>query len=293
MADYITIDIGGTSIKYGCISEDLKITVRSEAVSQKKGGKDILDTVFQIIERLSAGHDIRGVCISTAGIVDSKEGSVVYSENIPGYSGICIKSFIEEKFGIPCEVENDVNCAALAEHFEGAGKGCASSVMMTVGTGIGGAFIIKNRLWTGNSGSAMEVGYLRVSDGIFQEEGSASALVRNTRKRMHDPELNGRRIFDLAKDGNKICREEVHHMAEILGEGIAQIAWILNPEAIILGGGVMAQEEVLRTPILESMKSCMTPWLYQKTSLRFARLKNDAGMVGAYLNFRQAHERGD
>ena len=118
MEKYLSIDIGGTAIKYGIISEDCHIYEKDKMPTETfKGGAGIKDKVFGIIESFITSHEIRGICISTAGIVDIKNGVIEYSgPTIPNYTGVNWKKELKERYSIPCEVENDVNCAGLAEY---------------------------------------------------------------------------------------------------------------------------------------------------------------------------------
>lgn len=141
MNKYVSIDIGGTAIKYGIIYEDAEIICkRSMKTEAWKGGPAILQKVVGIVEEMKqeVPGEISGICISTAGMVDTKEGSIFYSAPlIPNYAGTQFKKTLEEMFQVPCEVENDVNCAGLAENRSGAAKGAKVALVLTIGTGIG------------------------------------------------------------------------------------------------------------------------------------------------------------
>ena len=142
---YISIDIGGTAIKYGIIGEDAKIMLKKSMPTEAgKGGPAILDKVIGIVNEMLVSHsEIAGICISTAGMVDTETGSIFYSAPlIPNYAGTQFKKILEEKFQIPCEVENDVNCAGLAEYRNGAAKGSKVALVLTIGTGIGGCCLL-------------------------------------------------------------------------------------------------------------------------------------------------------
>ena len=179
MKKYISIDIGGTFIKYGLISEDGAIIENHEMPTQaQKGGEEILNKVLKIIENYTKNHQIEGVAISTAGMVDRENGSIRYaSDLIPNYTGINFKKTIREKFGLNSSVENDVNCAGLAEYTSGAGKDSKIALILTIGTGIGGCAVINGEVYQGVSGSALEVGYMKINNGTFQSLGSAKSLV--------------------------------------------------------------------------------------------------------------------
>lgn len=144
MKKYVSIDIGGTEIKYGLIDEKGQILTRSKMKTEAyKGGPSILEKAVRIVEAYQALEEISGICISTAGMVDTEKGEIFYAAPlIPQYAGTGFKDTMIQKFSLPCEVENDVNCAGLAEYMSGASKGTKASLMLTVGTGIGGCIIL-------------------------------------------------------------------------------------------------------------------------------------------------------
>lgn len=286
---YISLDIGGTYMKYGLIDENGNILEKNElATEAEKGGPQILDKAMKIIGDYTAEHDIEGVAISTAGMVDTEKGAISYaSELIPNYTGVNFKNTIREKFDLPCVVENDVNCAGLAEYKTGAGKGSEIAIVLTIGTGIGGSAIINGEVYHGASGSAMEVGYMHVNGSTFETLGSAKALVEKVAKLKEDDVANwdGKKIFDLAKEGDEICIRAIDEMCDILAIGISNIAYVLNPDMVILGGGIMAQGEYLYDKIDDKLKIHLEKPLYDKISLKFASHQNSAGMLGAYYNY--------
>ena len=222
-------------------------------------------------------------------MVDPDKGEIFYAgPQIPNYAGTQFKKEIEESFGIPCEIENDVNCAGLAEAVSGSGKGAGITLCLTIGTGIGGCLIIDGQVFHGFSNSACEVGYMHMQDGDFQDLASTTALVEYVAK-AHDEEVahwNGRRIFKEATEGNKLCMEGIDRMVDYLGKGLANICYVANPEVVILGGGIMGQEAVLKPKIRKALKNALVPSLAEKTRLEFAHHQNTAGMLGAYYHFK-------
>lgn len=289
MKSYICIDIGGTSIKYGVINEKLDFLVTDEMDTEaKKGGENIVNKIIKIVSKYKNEYDIEGICVSTAGMVNCEKGEIIYaSPLIPNYTGTRIKSVIEDKFNIQCEVENDVNCAALAEHFAGGAKGSNISLCLTIGTGIGGAIIINNEVYHGAFGSGGEVGYMNMMGSTFQELGASSILVKKvaTIKNIDEKEINGKYVFDKAKEGDLDCIKAIDELVDVLGQGIANICYIINPEVVVLGGGIMAQKEYLYDKIRSSIKNNLIPFIGDKTKLEFAVNENKAGMLGAYFNF--------
>ena len=294
MKEYVCIDIGGTAIKAGVLDENARIieqlNIPTEAM---QGGSYVLARVKKIIERYIVLRKITGICISTTGMVDAAQGSIIYAnENMPGYMGINLKKEIERPFGILCEVENDVNCAGLAEYWNGAAQKSQSALCMTIGTGIGGCAIVNGRLLRGISYSACEVGYMNINGNRFENQASTTALVKKVAERKKDKisEWNGKRILESAEKNDKICIEAINEMAEILGLGIANICYVLNPEIVVLGGGIMQRESILTDGIRKSVKNNLLPAISSHMRLELAHYHNAAGMTGAWYCFRKAHE---
>ena len=286
----LTIDIGGTSIKYGLIkiSSHPVIEYKGEIKSDAKlvGGTGIIKKIDELIINIKNKYNVQGIAISTAGMVDAEQGVIVYAnENIPNYTGTKIKHHYESVFGVPCWVENDVNCAALGETEYGAGKGAKNAFMVTVGTGIGGAVIIEGNVYRGFSGLAGEVGYMRLNGSFFEHLASTTALVDKVFKLTKESELNGKTIFERAKSGDLLCVESIDYMCKNLMLGLSNCACILNPEIIILGGGIMSQKEYLEPLINKYKNEYFQKEISQATKIKFAENKNDAGMLGAYRYF--------
>lgn len=293
MKQYLAIDIGGTAIKYGLVGEDANILeTKSMPTDGWQGGAGILLKVERIVEEYRAKAE--GVCISTAGMVDVEKGEIFYAgPTIPNYIGTKFKKKIEGRFYLPCEVENDVNCAGLAEALLGAGRGSQSCFCLTVGTGIGGCAVLNGKVYHGFSGSACEIGYMNLGERNFQELGAASVMSEKVAysKKGSPRDWNGLRIFEAAKKGDGDCIRAIEEMCDALGRGIANICYVLNPQVVVLGGGVMEQEEYLYPLIEGRLNRYLLPVIAEHTALRMAKFKNNAGMLGAYLHFRQRRER--
>lgn len=293
MNRYICIDIGGTAIKYGIIREDGKFLYQGKCKTEAyKGGRSILTKVENIVEKLDGPEKIAGICISTAGIVDTETGIITHAASlIPDYAGVNYKRTLKEKFGVPCEVENDVNCAGLAEYISGAAKGSRSSLMLTIGTGIGGSFIRNGEIFHGAGNGACEVGYMYMDKSDFQTLGAASSLTKKVAACKNEPEdrWDGYHIFEAAKAGDSLCVLAIDEMAEVLGKGIANICYVLAPEVVVLGGGIMAQKEYLGRKIENAVHRYLIPHLAGNIRIVFAEHENNAGMLGAFYHFHQKH----
>lgn len=299
MKTYLAIDIGGTQIKYGLLDEAGKILEQHKKDTEAhKGGPHILATVKGLVAAYQRQTALAGVAISSAGMVDPDKGEIFYAgPQIPHYAGTQFKKEIEETFSLPCEIENDVNCAGLAEGLTGAGKGSSVVLCLTIGTGIGGCLLLDGQVFHGFSHAACEVGYLQLAEGSFQELASTTALVAYVAEKHQDnPSLwDGYRIFEEAKKGNLHCIEGIDRMVDYLGQGIATICYVTNPECVILGGGIMAQQDYLRDRLTQAVSRHLLPSLADKTRLAFAQHENAAGMLGAFYHFlqRQGRKKGE
>ncbi|MFL2076427.1 ROK family protein [Marinilactibacillus psychrotolerans] len=291
MRNYLCIDIGGTSIKYGVYDEKGKNISKISSVPTNVTKTDnlIMHQLKLIIDLYIKHFDLSGICISSAGVIDYISGKVVFSGyTIPRYSGLEIKKTIENEYSIPCEVENDVNSAALGEYWKGAGRGGDSIVCLTVGTGVGGAILINGQLMRGYSNTAGEVGYMIVDGKRFQDVASTASLVERVKKRKSfsiNSQLTGKTIIESAINGDNICLEEIDTMIDALSTGIINLMYVINPEVIILGGGIMEQKEFFENKINTCINNKIIDSFFNKTEIRFAEKGNEAGMLGALYNF--------
>lgn len=287
--NFIAIDIGGTNIKYGVLNDLGDILYKSEIKTRILTNYNfILEDVDFIISSILKDFSIEGVAISTAGIVSSDLGEIIYaSDNIPNYIGTNFKKYIREKFNLNCEVENDVNCAAFGEMWLGSGKEYTSSFCITIGTGIGGALIINKKIVSGASNSAGEIGYLNLGEGEIQKVASTKILIKNISNRLsvEDGILNGKIVFEKAQFGDIVCLEEIDKLIDKLVNLIVTINYVVNPEVFILGGGIMEQEEFIKPILINKLKGKVTPTFIKNTKVNFASLGNKAGMVGAVFNY--------
>ena len=291
---YGCFDIGGTAIKYGLADESGVFADRGEMATEAHAvkGPGIVEKVCLAVQSwLDGGYELSGIALSSAGIIDCDEGCIVYAfpENFPDYSGTKWKEQLERRFQIPCELENDVNCAALGELWLGAGRGKQSLFAITVGTGIGGCAVEGGRLIHGAAGSAGEIAYMRVPGGMLQDVASVTRLIAETAeaKGIEPESLNGRQVFSRARQGDDAAIVAIDHLAEHLADGIVNIAAILNPQCIVLGGGIMAQKDYLQPRIEKAVKAKLPPEIWSGMEIAFAELGNDAGMLGALYNLLQ------
>ena len=322
---YFALDIGGTKTKYALLGEKGEILSTYEKDTEaQRGGSFILENVKGEIRRVlaelkgnppeGAQADTKvdakaertteaktepllfGICISTAGMVDEIKGEIIHAgPQIPEYKGCKWKEEIERRFSIPCEVENDVKCAGLGEYSFGSGKGTSSMLCLTIGTGIGGSFILNGEVYHGTSHSAMEIGYMQIPGGMFQRMASTSALVKRVASRKGEPEelWNGKRIFEEVAKEDKICLEELDRLCDALSIGLSNLCYAFNPECIVLGGGIMEQKDILLPKIWGHLQEHLVPIVAENTRLLAASLGNRAGLLGAYVHFHNRQKSKD
>lgn len=285
MDDILAFDIGGTMIKYGLYTTTgEKIWIKKTSTDAEKGARFVIENIISIIESVKKKQNIQGVAISTAGVVDIERGCILTaSENIPQYEGFQIKKMIEQHCMIPVEVENDVNCAGLAETQEDV------SFILTIGTGIGGCFLQNGKVYHGALYSAGEIGYFPMGEHIFETLASTRALVKRVNQRLgleKAKQIDGKQIFDLMQEGNSICLEEIDKMTYYLAQGIAMILYCFNPQEIIIGGAIAKQEHILLSKIMTNLEDIFRlPKILENTNIRVARYGNEAGLIGAIVHF--------
>ena len=298
MKDYVCIDIGGTFIKHGLANEEGHFLQKGSVATEikERGVSGFLGQLSDIVANYEASRGIAGIAISSPGIVDADKGEILFvGDNFPGFSGTKLKREMEERCGIPCQVENDVNAAGLGECWLGAGRGIDSVVCVAVGTGIGGCVILNGELLHGAANCAGEVGYLSVGGGrILEQEGSTASLLRKiaAKRGIAPGELTGEQIFAEALAGKGDAIEAIDEMVQWISLGLSNICCLLNPRRIILGGGIAAQEEYLRPRLEAALRERLTILpLRDSTELVFAKLRNDAAMLGALRHFLQKQRR--
>ncbi len=281
----LAIDIGGTSIK-SALFENNRAHRFSEIPSDAKSGASfLLNKLYHLIEQHS-GYDAIGV--STAGQVDNVGGSILFAnENIPGYTGTPLKKLLNDRFGVPVFVENDVNAAALGEGVFGAARDEKDFLCLTYGTGVGGAIVIQRRIYRGSSLVAGEFGHLIIhgggllcacgQKGCYEQYASTTALIRSAQA-VNPSFSNGRILFESLASGNETARQAVDRWIEEVLHGLAGLVHIFNPSCIVLGGGIMNEDYILQEigRLLPGriMKS------YQKVQVKKAQLGNHAGLYG-------------
>ncbi|HET0841566.1 TPA: ROK family protein [Streptococcus pneumoniae] len=286
----IGIDIGGTTIKadlYDDFGTSLNQFKEIETIiDYDLGTNQILNQVCDLIGEYVLNYSIDGVGISTAGVVNANTGEIIYAGyTIPGYIGVNFTSEIEKRFGLSTFVENDVNCAALGELWKGQAKDKKNVVMVTIGTGIGGSIIVNGQIVNGFNYTAGEVGYIPVGNSDWQSKASTTALIHLYQKKSLKTNQTGRTFFTDLSSGDKVAKETFEIFVENLTKGLLTISYLLNPEILILGGGILAKKDILLPEIQSSLAKNAMDNRFLPKNVVAATLGNEAGRIGAVKNF--------
>lgn len=305
---YIGIDLGGTFIKGGIVDDKGKIIVKNKVPTQSEGGATV---VAQNIAKLCSillqsvgmqASDVVGIGMGVPGMIDSERGEVVYSNNL-NWEHFFISEEVEKLTGIKVKIANDANVAALGETKFGCGKAYNNTVLITLGTGVGGGIVINGKLFEGNRSAGAELGHSVIlaggelctcgRRGCLEAYASATALIRDTKRAMQldknslmwkigsIDKVDGKTAFDYYNE-DASAKAVVDNYIEKLGVGLTNIANEFRPEAIMLGGGVCAEGDRLIKPLQAFLnKELFAGSKGPQVEILIATLGNDAGLLGA------------
>ncbi len=305
----IGVDLGGTNLRFGLVSEDEKI------ISRRLTGTMATEGVEIVLERLtsgirtlamkaeSMGLEVAGIGIGVPGITSARDGIVRLSPNLPGWRDVPLRSHLSENFQYPVYVENDANAYALGEYWFGAGKGAKSMVCITLGTGVGGGIILDGGIWRGADGMAGEVGHITVNPdgplcpcgnrGCLERYSSATAVMemaesaasgngKTTLKTLlKNGMLTPEAIADAAKKGDRAAARIYSEAGKYLGIAIADLIDLLNMECVVIGGGMSGAWELFIGPLREEVQARAFKIPAQRCRIVRGKLKDDAGILGA------------
>ena len=291
----LSIDIGGTAVKMGLVDHEGAIHARHEAsVCFDHYQTPILTTVIREAQAFLARESaqIEGIGVSATGQVDDRAGAVIGTNGkIPHYEGAQIKRDMEAAFGVPVFALNDANAAALGECFAGRAKGVQNVLMVTLGTGVGGGIVLGGKIFGGTRGIAGELGHFTLYQdgprcpcgkrGCFESYAATTALVRRAKEATGEADMNGRIVFSRATDGDQAMLAVLSAWIDDIAAGISGLVHIFNPQMVLIGGGVSAQEALLIAPLRERVLHSVMPRFAECLQLEAATLGNDAGMIGA------------
>lgn len=307
----IGIDLGGTNIKAGIVDAENRILAKTSCpTGAQRPWQAVAQDMVGLARQLLADQGLslencQGVGVGCPGTIDAAAGRVIYSNNLTGWVDIPLADYISRELGLPVQMSNDANCAALGECAAGAAKGCESAVLLTLGTGVGGGVVWDGKVFEGGPGG-MELGHTLLRrggepctcgrKGCIEAYCSATALIRDAvRAAQAHPEsklnelcggdtanMNGKISFDAAEAGDEAARQVVSDYLAYLGEAVTDMVNIFRPQMVLLSGGVCAQGEVLTAPLTDYVQQYAFAGTRLKTPpVRIAALGSDAGLIGA------------
>lgn len=305
---YLGIDLGGTRIKGGVVSEDGEILREASCPTPVDQGADaVADGIAAVIRDLERGERLAGVALGCPGTVDDESGEVICAFNL-GMTHYDLRRAIAARTGYAIRLGNDANVAALAEAVYGAGKGAHSLVVLTLGTGVGCGVVLKGKLLTGWTGAASELGHMVIREGgapctcgrrgCFESYVGATALIRQTRTAMDDHPgslmhtivretgaVDGRTAFLAHARGDATAAQVVRDYIRFLASGVTNIVNIFFPEVIAFSGGIAEQGETLLAPLREEVRRQEFGGKYVRRHARLLPcvLGYRAGVIGAAL----------
>lgn len=283
--NYICFDIGGTKIKYGILNNEFKIIEKSQIDTLAHlGGNHILSKILEIIEDYKQKYDLKGVAISTAGVVDYLNGSIIYANDIiPNYTNLQLAKIVEETTKLKASVENDVNCFALSHTLLTSDD----FLMVAIGTGIGGAIVIGNQVYHGITYSAGEFGQMIINNSKFEKTASVSSLVKTAQKLGLDVQ-SGLDVFNLYDNKDPLAISAVNYFYKSLATGILNLAYIFNFPKIYLGGGITNRKTFIDELMLEVDRLAFHA--YFKSQILISPNTNDGGLIGALVHFKNIYK---
>lgn len=300
-------DLGGTHLRVAAVDGKGQIYFRQvQPTPQAEKPDKIVDALIAAArecERQLAKLEgaIAAVSVAVPGTINVAEGLVVKVPNVRGLDGFRLGAALENELGWPVSLENDANAAAVGEMWRGAGQGYSTFICVTLGTGVGGGLILDGKLWRGADGSAGEIGHIGIdpfagvpcpcgSQGCLEVYASATAIVRMTREAIPSypnsalqniEQLTSERIYQAAKDGDELAIEVFRRMGVYLGIGLASVINLLNPEMIVIGGGLANAWDLFEKDMRQRIRERAFPIQAQSVKIVRAQCGDNAGLLGA------------
>jgi len=301
----IGIDIGGTKIAGGLVDAEGNIVKDLKVATPSTDADAIVAAVVDLTSELSEGQEVLGVGVAAAGFVDAARENIVYAPNL-SWRNEPFKAKLESKLSLPVVIENDARAAGWAEFQYGAGKSATHMILLTIGTGVGGAVVSNSQLQRGKFGFAGELGHVRVVPngllcgcgqlGCIEQYGSGTALLRSAKelvasgapkaKRLSElqeqnGELTGVQVYQAISEGDPATLELLTQLGSWLGQTIATLCAAIDPEVVVIGGGVSAAGDLLLNPIRDAYLAHLPARDYRpKLEIVPAKFLNDAGVIG-------------
>ncbi|WP_102027028.1 ROK family glucokinase [Salirhabdus sp. Marseille-P4669] len=316
MAYYVGADIGGTTVKLAFITEKGQIVHKWEiSTNIHNNGEEIPKEIVYSIETKMQElripkEELLGLGAGAPGYVNTNTGLVYEAVNV-GWKNFNLKDKLSQRLQIPVYVTNDANLAALGEYWVGAGRNIDHLITVTLGTGVGGGIVVNGQVVNGIDGSGGEIGHVVVTPndgptcncgrrGCIETYASATGIARQGLEEVVKPvdtslknifattgTLTAKDIFEQAKDGDLVSKQIVENTTNLLGIMLANLATIINPGVIIIGGGVSKAKDTLLNPLKRAFEKYCLDHAFHNCEITIAQLGNDAGVVGAAYYVKQ------
>ena len=298
-APVIGIDFGGTSVKLAVVSGEALLTEIFRIPTQEFDHPDLLiDRIAKVVAEIRLSHPaVAAIGIGVPGAVNFSTGMTYNLTNVKGWTAMPLRDIMSAKTGLPVVIENDANCMAYAEWKYGAAQGCANAVCVTLGTGVGGGLILNGDLYRGATYAAGEIGQMSIDlNGVPGPYGNTGALERYIGNRqitemaealyrelgIDPPEpCCPESLAAAALEGDPVALEVWNQVATRLGFCLMSVVYLLNPEAIVVGGGVSEAGDLLFAPLRETLRNSLTDECFNHLRLVPARFGNTAGILGS------------
>ncbi|MGR5140191.1 ROK family protein [Photobacterium sp. DNB23_23_1] len=299
---YLAYDIGGTNIKYGVLTQDGKILDKGK-VETELNGEAIIDCLVAIKEKYSHFYQLKGAAVSLPGFINVDTGYMQTGGAIDDFYDINFKEIMTKKLSMPVEIENDVNCVALAEKWLGNATKSENFLCITLGTGVGGAIYFNGQLIRGHRYMAGEFGYMLTRDFFANQDLPATmsftASVKEGLRHQYIlrkgevmlEEVSGNDIYTFAKAGDVIAKDVIESFYEHIAIGLYNLIFILNPEKIIIGGAISERHEIFEKiidkiqTIINHDKAINNTQTSDYVKIEPTKFNNDSGLIGAVYHF--------
>ena len=289
--DALGLDIGGTKIAGARVSPDGEVLAQASRPTTPDNPEGILDALAEIFHELGGKETLSAVGVAVAAFLNAERDSIFFSPNI-AWQNFPLKAAVTERLGVPVVLENDANAAGWGEFRFGAARDVTSMLMLTIGTGVGGALVDDGRLLVGGFGMAAELGHIIIepggrlcgcgSYGCLEQYASGTALMRVARERLGDDSLTQAALTELLVQRNPDALGALEGVARAIGRGITSLVAVTDPQRIVIGGGVASAGELLLAPIRESFRETYGAGNKRPIAdIAVATMGNSAGVVGA------------
>jgi glucokinase len=296
----IGMDFGGTSIKTGVVQDGIIVERGNTLVTRQDSDVSALvNDMVEEIERLREKHPgVIAVGFGLPGILNPAEGMVLNLTNVAGWQNVPLRKLVMDATGLPANIENDAKAATYAEWKYGAGQTLPNVVCVTLGTGIGGGLILNGQLYRGADLIAGEIGQTSIdyqgNDFVYGNKGAlesyighwhiserAKQIYRAAGKELSDEQAEPKQLEKAARNGDPLAIDLWNEIGLKLGVGLTNVIWLLNPNRVVLGGGVAGAGDVLFNPVRHTIQTRCAKTFWERLEIVKATLGNDAGIIGA------------